>query len=153
MRILLLSVGAGLFAFLAMDWGIDMLSPDWHTSTRRGAWLNDVPPVLRSGFFIGFGLLMAGAALALVRRAFMRRVAVFSAGGAEVHGVFSAKTVRWPEIERIELAYGGKSVVLVTAGEGRSQRVGVPASIGDTPVEKIIAAIAQYRPDLVPGRI
>jgi hypothetical protein len=46
-------------------------------------------------------------------------------------------------------------VVLVTAGDGRSKRrpVGIPAgSVGDASAEEIISAIAQFRPDLVPGR-
>src|SRR5262245_8148847 len=82
--------------------GIEALAPDFAVR-GRGAFLNDVPPWLRGGFFFGCALACLLAALAQLKRKWRPQVEVEAGSeGITSHLFWGKGRLRWTEIKAIE---------------------------------------------------
>jgi hypothetical protein len=63
-RLLILGAAGAALGPLMLWQSWDMLDPGWHTEASRGAWFNQLPPMLRAALMAGPGLLLSTIAVA-----------------------------------------------------------------------------------------
>jgi len=135
---------AALLTYLA----VAALAPDFAISSGRGAFLNDLPPWMRSTFLFGIAFICLFGALQQFKRKWRPQVEVEAGSeGITSHLFWGKGRLRWTEIKAIER----QSNWLFVRGtaNGRSKKLVIDTGGIDAPIDHLYALIARYRPDLM----
>ena len=111
-RISILGI-AGLCLGVLLIWqSKDMLDPAWHTEASRGAWMNYLPPALRTLFMFGLGSTLLAIGLADLWVVLRRKPALIvdAMGLTNLPILQRRRLVPWRDISRIE---DGKASLLL----------------------------------------
>lgn len=116
-RVSILGV-AGLCLGLLMIWqSSDMLDPAWHTDASRQAWMNYLPPVLRTMLMFGLGVMLLVIGVANLWAVLRRRPALIVDENGITHCPIlqGRRTTPWNDITHI--ADGNASLLLQRANK------------------------------------
>jgi hypothetical protein len=133
---------------LLLYMGIESLGTDFAVK-GRGAFLNELPPWMRAGFFLACAAVCLGLGMLQLRRKLSPQVEVEAdPQGITSHLFWGKGQLRWADIVALERK-GNWLFVRGTGPNAKPKKLVIDTTGIDAPIDNLYAIIAQYRPDLL----
>jgi hypothetical protein len=142
--VIVLALATALLLYM----GIESLGTDFAVK-GRGAFLNELPPWMRAGFFLACAAVCLGIGLLQLWRKLSPQIEVEAdPQGITSHLFWGKGQLPWADIEALERK-GNWLFVRGTGPNAKPKKLVIDTTGIDAPIDNLYAIIARHRPDLL----